>query len=171
MKNAHAAEQIADNIVALINSRVQSPTKAEIVNIIVLGGSAASMPVPTPTDVRLRELIPVLRAAELEACALDTEVTTETPEFLRACAKRDELCERLHALERETWATPALTWADVQARATVAAFWADAEETGDGSGPIEWLDSEDSYERALAQLLKAVLECGARRLMKTGGAS
>ena len=72
MTNAHAAEQIADNIVALVNSRVQSPTKAEIVNIVLSGAAASPMPVAASTDVRLRELIPLLRAAELEACALDT---------------------------------------------------------------------------------------------------
>jgi hypothetical protein len=161
MTNEHAAEQIADNIVALINSRVQSPTKAEIVNI-VLSGSAGSIPVAASIDARLRQLIPALHAAELEACALNTEVTTETPEFLRADAKRDELYERLHALERETWATPVLTWADVQARATVAAFWADAA-ARDGTGRIDELDSDDPGERAYGELLKAVLQVGGRR--------
>ena len=58
MANPHAAEHIADSIVALINSRLRSPTKAEIVDI-VLGGYASYMPVAASTDIKLRELIPV----------------------------------------------------------------------------------------------------------------
>jgi CRISPR/Cas system CSM-associated protein Csm2 small subunit len=37
------------------------------------------------------------------------------------------------------------------------------------SGPIEWLDSDDSYKRALARLLEAVLAFHRRYAMIRGG--
>jgi hypothetical protein len=92
-----------------------------------------------------------------------------TPEWDAAQAKRLQMRERLSTLEGEAYAKPAVTMADVQTRATLAAYWGcngDGTDTVEiGHGPIEWLDSDsaDAYEHALARLLEAVLQVGGRR--------
>jgi hypothetical protein len=56
------------------------------------------------------------------------------------------------ALERETWATPAKTLADVLLRGEMALY--------NENGVMESLDDPDAYydERSIAQLIRAVVD-------------
>jgi hypothetical protein len=162
-------EQAATALQRLINASPRSPTKAEIVAIIERAVATTQFGDYTISelDARIRDLVPKVRAASLEA----GRSIDQTLEWVAAEAKVEQLEEHLHALEREAYAKPAVTMADVQTRATIAAYWSDDRDTvttghvGDGSGPVEWLDDKnaDPYEHALARLLEAVLQVGERR--------
>ncbi len=64
MSNIHqSTEQAADAIIALINSRVQSPTKAELVGILAKASSPTVLTTPD-TASRLSELRAVIQEVE-----------------------------------------------------------------------------------------------------------
>jgi hypothetical protein len=85
-------------------------------------------------------------AAELEEGPGHDETNAE------AIALDDEIAARAASI----WATPVTSWADVVARAAIADNWAEHDERGE----LWHLNAEYIGDRAIAELIKAVLTMG-----------
>jgi len=143
-----SAEQAADAIVDLINSRVRSPTKAELTAIIANVASAPVLPDPNAA-ARMDALRAAITAVE--------SAGTDDPDVI------DALDRPLSALTRKTWNRPAQTLADLQERALIARHWFAHGKCVDDNGK-EWegrwtnpADLDDWGERTVAELIQAVL--------------
>ena len=124
------------------------------------GGLAAAGALSTATIA--------IPAAAIEPTALHREhhrlVALTMDETDRSDEEGSELLDRLCEVARQIWATPVRSWADVVARAEVAAYWADADGSWDLDQKGDWVFPEfppdqhaDLDERAPAELIVAVL--------------
>ena len=104
---ALTADQVAQAIVDLINSQPRSPTKDELVAVIVKAmGIPAAAPTLSPQHLAYRKIV-----AEIERCNDDPDMPDEETD-----AALSRLQEQASELEAEIWAKPAKTLADVAAR-------------------------------------------------------
>jgi hypothetical protein len=142
---AMSVTEAAAAIVALINSRSQSPWPQEI-EAIIAKVATASMPrtvdaLPLSADhLNYRQIIAEIARFDEEGCPRESEATLEA------------LSEKGMALERKIWATPAKTLADVLLRGEIALF--------NENGVMEHLDNPEAYydDRSIAQLMGAVVD-------------
>jgi hypothetical protein len=139
-----AAEHAADAVIALINSKAQSPTNTELVSVLsrFTSDRAAERYGEDWAPLALSPQHKAYRALLAEAHALPTD----DEEGFNAMMKR------LLDMERQIWATPARTLGDVLLRAEVA-------HTNE-NGVMDDLDKDEAFtdDRAFAQLIRAVLD-------------
>jgi hypothetical protein len=111
------AEQAADAIVYLINSRVQSPTKTELTAII----AKASGP-PLQTDADAVSRLSDLRAAILEVETLldNDDESDDEPDDKEFDNRLEAANQRVDEFTKRVWSTPPRTFADLQERALIA---------------------------------------------------
>jgi hypothetical protein len=141
--------EAATAIVALINTRPVSPRREELEAIIARAApaSAARMVLPPLSPLHLRYRESLAEIARLDDNYYSLAMSADEKE-----AAVEAACERAMALERETWATPAKTLADVLLRGEMALY--------NENGVMESLHDPEAYydERAVAQLIKAVVD-------------
>jgi hypothetical protein len=149
VERSHTISTAAAEIVALINSRSQSPWPHEFEAIIArvarpMAGVSPHLPSSlSPDHLRYRQLVAEIDGFEWGE-GLEDEKERE-PAF-------DKLTEQATELEAQVWATPAKTLADVLLRGEVALH--------NENGVMESLEDAKAYydERAVAQLIKAVVD-------------
>ena len=145
-----AAEQAAAAIVALINKRPGSPTAGEIEAVI----AKCLQPAPTIGVIDFVRL-PALSAEHLAYRNLIAEIGRFDADDERDAEESEatltRLMEQASEMERECWAEPAQTWADVLLRGEIALY--------NENGVMASLDDPKAYydDRANAQLIKAVV--------------
>jgi hypothetical protein len=140
----------AAEILGLINSKANSPTRDEIAAIIAKAALPAQLGEPTSSelakwDAKVRKYI------EDQSRLTDDEA--------------DEECGRLIEASEEIWARPVRGWDDIALRAAMAVYWNNPGSIG-GLGypsavfaPSEMDDLTGSVdERALAHLVRAILD-------------
>jgi hypothetical protein len=150
-----AASSAADAIVALINSRVQSPTKAEIAAIIAKVSTAGSADCP-PSSL-MSEL---RRLRQLRAEAVTAELNVEqygSEKYLVAQARAHEVESALDEVVEQVWKKPTGDLlADIALRTEIVATFAEYNQSGLLHG---LLDPDDDppcgRSRAWAELLLA----------------
>jgi hypothetical protein len=135
------AEQTADTILALINSRARSPSKDELVAVLVAH----------------LDKIPNVRASYLESgwhravTALDDAARLEDA----GTEELDAMDARVHEASHAIWAKPCKTMEDLLVRAAMAIHWNNA-------GPDELLAEiprdKRLDEQAMAHLVQGVLD-------------
>jgi hypothetical protein len=143
MSNTQSLEQGADALIALINSRAQSPSRAELVSFLssfTRNGHRDDCPWVSIGALSPQHL--AYRALLAETNALPTDDDEEFNAKLK----------RLSHMENQIWATPAKTLGDVLLRAEIA-------HTNE-NGVMDDLDKDESYadDRAFGQLIRAVLD-------------
>jgi hypothetical protein len=141
-------QQAAAEIVALINSRSQSPWPHEIEAIIAKVATASMPQIPvlpslSPDHLKYREVVAKIDGFDWGKGLADEEV--REPAFDRLTAQATEI-------EARVWATPAKTLGDVLLRGEIALH--------NENGVMESLSDAEAYydERAVAQVIKAVLD-------------
>jgi len=147
----HTAEHAADAIIALINSRAQSPTKDELVAIILDNFGAGVSPRSGTASLPPNNLVTRIR----EALARAEEAYR--PLASSDCDEKavDRALVDLDAVEAQL-SNPPRSDVDVLSRALIAFFWTNKED-----GQMRELDSDDRYERSAARLIECVLQfCG-----------
>jgi hypothetical protein len=135
------AQEAAAAIVALINSSPRSPREEEIEAIIAkLATDAHARPALSPVHLRYRELLAELRTYEEPGVAEGEEGDAAFAAFQK----------KVSAFEREIWAKPAETLADVLLRGEIALH--------NENGLMDTLDDPDPNlgDRAAAELIRAV---------------
>jgi hypothetical protein len=113
MAEMRATAQAADAILALINTRPQTPTRDEIAAIINKATSAALPPL-TAEHIAYRKL-----QAEIKRHC-DEEMEGSHEEIEASEAVLSDLMDEEMAMERAIWAKPADTLADVLLRGEIA---------------------------------------------------
>jgi hypothetical protein len=134
-------QEAAAAIVALINKSPRSPRPEEIEAIIAkLATGAQAAPTLSLVHLRYRELLAELRTYEEPGVSEGEEGDAAFAAFQ----------EKVIAFEREIWAKPAETLADVLLLGEIALH--------NENGLMDALDEPDPYldDRAAAELIKAV---------------
>jgi len=132
-------QEAAAAIVRLINEKPQTPRQDEIATVIArVVATPATLPQLSPEHLEYRRLV-----AEVEGMPGGSEAEEEE---LRLAS------DRVTALERQIWATPAKTLADVLLRGEIAPY--------NENDILATLDDPDAFydERSVAQLIKAVVD-------------
>lgn len=159
----NTAEQAAGAIAHLINSRVQSPTKAELAAIIAghFGGETASSPPARPRPdaaVRLDALRATIR--EVETLLDSDDNSDDASDRLQAAN------DRFDELITSAWATPPRTRTELRERALIARHFHRDAQCGQHVGarwemrPGPWAvptDCNSVDDRGIAELIHAVL--------------
>jgi len=164
-----AVEQAADAIAGLINSRVQSPTRTELVailseNLAGLQNAPAHLDDLARWDGVVRQYL-----ARIEADA-------PAEESLESNTKRHEsLMDWLCAETEAVWTKPVRDWGDVILRAAVAVHWNSPLDAGDPAYPHNVLrlavkdDPYDGYDvHAVAHVIRGVLDLAGLRFDQDG---
>jgi hypothetical protein len=143
---ALTADQVAQTIIDLINSQPRSPTKDELVAVIVKAmGIPAAAPTLSPQHLAYRKIV-----AQIERYNDPGSDMSDGEEGEAALSRlQEQACE----LETEIWAKPAKTLADLLLRAEIA--------LSNENGIMDALDDPDAHyfdDLANAQLIRAVLD-------------
>jgi hypothetical protein len=128
-----------------------SPAVAPVSNGQELVAAAESV---SPAILELRRLVLLARAAIDYECSLEDQ-----PGYADACARSDALEGELNTWAKAVWSRRPETWGDCILRAELANYWAYRNPT---TNELEDLSAEFMGERALAELLQAVLTMGCR---------
>jgi len=162
------AREAATAVLALINSRPQSPRIDEIEAIIAKVALPASE--SSPLAQKIRALIPAVQEAviaeqDAEHRAIEERREAEACPTWRAARKRTlELDAELTALSQQLWRTPVGDFDNILLRAEIAQHHA-----------CDWPASSDGLEdpgayslRAYGEVTMAVLAMGGRRFSRHG---
>jgi hypothetical protein len=160
------AEQVADAIVALINSRTRSPTKAEL--LAVLTGTLSSPQTKRGSEdwramtAALRAALPALRASSWA----HNDMIPNTPEEAAALARWRECEEPFDQVRERAWAAQPSDPEGCVLLAEIAKYYAYDWPEPYPQIPLtegDYIDS-DPARLALGHLAIAVLRLGGRRL-------
>jgi hypothetical protein len=172
-QHTNPADQAADAIVALINSRPASPTKAKIAAVIAdtMGSSVVSRDVAGRVEIRGREFRGLIEhalreqwhkiVAELEAAyEVSGELVETTPEGAAAWAITQAAIARYNAFSERLWAVPP-AHADIGLLAQVLYHQCHNGSTLTASDADEQMEQGPascggSIDKAQAALLKAI---------------
>jgi hypothetical protein len=162
VERSHAISTAAAEIVALINSRAQSPWPQEIEAIIAKVAPAAEAPAQRASELghKIRAAIARANEAEQAMAALSGEA------FEAASAIADQRHAELDLLE-EQLPNPPMTFDDIVIRAELAYFGADKDRD---NRTMSALDEGDCFDKPAARLIESVLQFAGRSISEMGSA-